>query len=42
MSVSYSGELAYELHLPNEQLKLAFDLLLQPAELYSLGAGGGH
>jgi uncharacterized membrane protein YfcA len=22
--------------------KLAFDLLVQPAELYSLGAGGGH
>ena len=27
MSVSFSGELAYELHLPNEQLKLAFELL---------------
>ena len=27
MSVSFSGELAYELHLPNEQLSLAFDIL---------------
>jgi len=22
--------------------KLAFDLLVQPSELYSLGTGGGH
>lgn len=29
MSVSFSGELAFELHIPNEQLRLAYGILAQ-------------
>ena len=36
MSVSFSGELAWELHIPNEQLKLAFDILLKAGKPFGL------
>ena len=36
MSVSYSGENAYELHIPNEQLKLAFDVLWAAGQTHGL------
>jgi dimethylglycine dehydrogenase len=36
MSVSYSGENAYELHIPNEQLKRAFDVLWAAGETHGL------
>ncbi len=36
MSVSYSGELAFELHIPNEQLTLAFDILWQAGEPFAM------
>jgi len=36
MSVSFSGELAWELHIPNEQLKLAFDKLWEAGMGFNL------
>ena len=36
MSVSFSGELAWELHIPNEQLKLAFDTLWQAGQEFDI------
>ena len=36
MSVSFSGELAWELHIPNEQLKLAFSVLWQAGQEFGL------
>lgn len=40
MSVSFSGELAYELHIPNEQLYLTWQLLRQGGEQFNLGLFG--
>ncbi len=40
MNVSYSGELAYELHIANEQLYLLWQLLHQAAEEFNLGYFG--
>lgn len=42
MSVSFSGELAWELHVPNEQLKLAFDTLWQAGQQFGLKPFGAH
>ncbi len=42
MSVSYSGELAFELHIPNEQLALAFDILWQAGEPFAMKPFGLH
>lgn len=36
MSVSFSGELAYELHVPNEQLYLTWKTLLQAGKVFGL------
>jgi len=36
MSVSFSGELAYELHVPNEQLKLAYEQLTAAGESFAI------
>ncbi len=36
MSVSFSGELAWELHIPNAQLKLAFDRLWEAGQDFGL------
>ena len=36
MSVSFSGELAYELHIPNEQLKLAYQTLCTAGDEFGL------
>ncbi len=36
MSVSFSGELAFELHIPNEQLNLAFDTLTNAGQPFGL------
>jgi len=40
MSVSFSGELAYELHVPNEQLYLVWSLLNESGERFSLSRFG--
>jgi dimethylglycine dehydrogenase len=40
MTVSFSGELAYELHVPNEQLYLVWKILNQAGEAFSLGRFG--
>ncbi len=40
MRVSFSGELAYELHVPNEQLLLVYRLLVQAGQAYDLGQFG--
>lgn len=42
MSVSFSGELAFELHIPNSGLKLAFDTLWQAGEVFGLKPFGLH
>ena len=42
MSVSFSGELAYELHVPNEQLYLVWKILNQAGEDSGLGHFGLH
>jgi dimethylglycine dehydrogenase len=40
MSVSFSGELAYELHVPNEQLYLVWKTLKGAGEAFNLGNFG--
>ena len=40
MSVSFSGELAYELHIPNEQLYLAWKLLQEAGKAFELSLFG--
>jgi len=40
MSVSFSGELAYELHVPNEQLYLVWQILNQAGKAFDLGHFG--
>jgi dimethylglycine dehydrogenase len=40
MSVSFSGELAYELHIPNEQLYLVWSILNEAGKAYKLGYFG--
>jgi len=40
MSVSFSGELAYELHVPNEQLYLVWQLLQSAGEAFNLSRFG--
>jgi dimethylglycine dehydrogenase len=40
MSVSFSGELAYELHVPNEQLYLVWKILNQAGKAFDLGVFG--
>ncbi len=40
MSVSFSGELAYELHIPNEQLYLAWQLINDAGSAFNLSRFG--
>ena len=40
MSVSFSGELAYELHIPNEQLYLVWTILEQAGKAFDLSLFG--
>ncbi len=40
MSVSFSGELAYELHVPNEQLYLVWKILKEAGKAFKLGYFG--
>ena len=40
MSVSFSGELAYELHVPNEQLYLVWTLINEAGKSFNLGYFG--
>jgi dimethylglycine dehydrogenase len=40
MNVSFSGELAYELHVPNEQLYLVWKILTQAGEAFETGYFG--
>lgn len=40
MAVSFSGELAYELHVPNEQLYLVWRILTAAGEAFKLGYFG--
>ena len=40
MSVSFSGELAYELHIPNEQLYLVWTLLTEAGQAFHLSKFG--
>jgi len=40
MSVSFSGELAYELHIPNEQLYLVWTLLQKAGKVFNLSKFG--
>ena len=40
MTVSFSGELAYELHVPNEQLYLVWQILNQAGKAFDLGHFG--
>ena len=40
MNVSFSGELAYELHVPNEQLYLLWQILNQAGKAFELGYFG--
>ena len=40
MSVSFSGELAYELHVPNEQLYLVWQILTEAGQNFTLGYFG--
>ncbi len=40
MSVSFSGEQAFELHIPNEQLFLVYQLLRETGENFNLGLFG--
>ncbi|MEM7301344.1 MAG: FAD-dependent oxidoreductase [Pseudomonadota bacterium] len=42
MSVSFSGELAYELHIPNAQLELAFETLWQAGQAFNIKPFGLH
>jgi len=36
MSISFSGELAWELHIPNEQLRLAFSVLWDAGQAFGI------
>ena len=40
MNVSFSGELAYELHVPNEQLYLVWQILHRAGDAFELGYFG--
>jgi len=40
MNVSFSGELSYELHIPNEQLYLVWQLLNEAGQKFNLGYFG--
>ena len=40
MSVSFSGELAYELHVPNAQLLLVHDILMDAGQEHKIGYFG--
>lgn len=40
MSVSFSGELAYEIHVPNAQLLLVHDLLMEAGKPFGIGYFG--
>ena len=40
MSISFSGELSYELHVPNEQLYLVWQLIQNADEKFNLGKFG--
>ena len=40
MAVSFSGELAWELHIPTEQLRLAYETLISAGEAFGLGRFG--
>ena len=40
MSISFSGELAYELHVPNEQLYLCWKLITEAGEKFNLSRFG--
>jgi dimethylglycine dehydrogenase len=40
MTVSFSGELAYELHVPNEQLYLVWKILSEAGKAFALGYFG--
>lgn len=42
MAVSFSGELAWELHIPNEQLAFAFEILWQAGEPFGMKPFGLH
>lgn len=42
MAVSFSGELAWELHIPNEHLKAVFELLKDAGEPYGMRPFGLH
>lgn len=42
MSVSFSGELAWELHIPNEQLQRAFETLWEAGQEFGLKPFGLH
>ncbi|MEL7271845.1 MAG: FAD-dependent oxidoreductase [Pseudomonadota bacterium] len=42
MAVSFSGELAWELHIPNEQLKLAFETLWEAGQAINIKPFGAH
>ncbi len=42
MSVSYSGELAYELHIPNPQLEQAYEILMKAGEPIGITPFGGY
>jgi len=40
MSVSFSGELAYELHVPNASLMLVHELIMAAGEAHGIGYFG--
>jgi len=40
MSISFSGELSYELHVPNEQLLLVWSLLNEAGKAFELSRFG--
>ncbi|MEM9733836.1 MAG: FAD-dependent oxidoreductase [Pseudomonadota bacterium] len=42
MAVSFSGELAFELHIPNEQLKLAYETLWAAGQAFNIKPFGAH
>ena len=42
MAVSFSGECAFELHIANEQLAMAFDLLCSAGSEHQIGLFGMH
>ena len=42
MAVSFSGELAWELHVPNENLAAVFDMLWQAGEVFGMKPFGLH